>query len=140
MIYEMKLASLPFEKIASGRKTMELRLFDEKRRKIDIGDIIIFTSIAEPMQKIAVTVKSLHRYATFEDMFMDIPLKLCGNDSTDTPKKAAAKMIEYYTDAQVQLYGVLGIGIALVDTETALKQLEEKKEAEFERLFPDGMK
>ena len=32
MRYQMKLRSQPFEKIRSGRKTFELRLYDEKRQ------------------------------------------------------------------------------------------------------------
>ncbi len=36
MIYEMNLNASPFEKIAFGSKTIELRIFDEKRRRIDI--------------------------------------------------------------------------------------------------------
>ena len=77
-IHIMKLNPSPFEKIASGRKTVELRLYDDKRRRIDIGDRIIFSNLEDPEQKIAVKVKSLHRYATFEDLFKDIYQLLIG--------------------------------------------------------------
>lgn len=140
MIFEMNLNASSFEKIASGSKTVELRLFDAKRRRIDIGDGIVFTNLDDPMKKIAVTVRSLHRYASFEDLFADIPLEKCGNSSTDTLDMAAAGMSKYYTADQIQKYGVLGIEIVITDTPTVLKQLEEQKEAQFDRLFPDGMK
>lgn len=140
MIYEMKLKAEPFEKIEIGRKTVELRLFDEKRRRLDIGDKIIFEKLEDSEKRIAVVVKSLHRYATFEDLFMDIPLEKCGNASTDTSKEATARMSQYYTEDQIQKYGVLGIGVALIDLDAVLKELDEQKEAEYERLFPDGMK
>ena len=140
MIFEMNLNASPFEKIASGKKTVELRLFDAKRRRIDIGDRIVFTNVDDPMKKIAVTVRSLHRYASFEDLFADILLEKCGNSSTDTPDMATAGMGKYYTDDQIRKYGVLGIEIVITDTPKVLKQLEEQKEAEFDRLFPDGMK
>ena len=140
MIYEMNLNASPFEKIASGSKTFELRLFDAKRRRIDIGDRIVFTNLDNPMNKIAVIVRSLHRYASFEDLFADIPIEKCGNSSTDTPDMAAAGMSKYYTADQIRKYGVLGIEIEITDTPKVLKQLEEQKEAEFDRLFPDGMK
>ena len=42
MIHTMKLDAEPFEKIKNGSKTVELRLFDEKRQKIKPGDIIEF--------------------------------------------------------------------------------------------------
>ena len=92
MIYEMNLNASPFEKIASGSKTFELRLFDAKRRRIDIGDRIVFTNLNNPMKKIAVTVRSLHRYASFEDLFTDIPIEKCGNSRTDIPDMTAAGM------------------------------------------------
>ena len=75
MVYEMKLREEPFEKIVSGRKTVELRLFDEKRRRLDIGDKIVFEKLEDLGLKIAAVVKSLHRYATFEELFMDVPLE-----------------------------------------------------------------
>ena len=36
MIYEMNFNASPFEKIASGSKTFELRIFDAKRRRINV--------------------------------------------------------------------------------------------------------
>ncbi|MBQ1852397.1 MAG: ASCH domain-containing protein, partial [Lachnospiraceae bacterium] len=38
----MQLQPEPFDLIKSGAKTIELRLYDEKRRKIRIGDEIVF--------------------------------------------------------------------------------------------------
>lgn len=140
MIFEMNLNASPFEKIASGKKTVELRLFDAKCRRIDIGDRIVFTNVDDPMKKIAVTVRSLHRYASFEDLFADILLEKCDNSSTDTPDMATSGMGKYYTDDQIRKYGVLGIEIVITDTLKVLKQLEEQKEDEFDRLFLDGMK
>ena len=78
--------------------------------------------------------------ATFEELFMDVPLEKCGNASTDTPKEAAARMSQYYPEDKIQKYGVLGIGIELIDLDKVFKELDEQKEAEYERLFPDGMK
>ena len=43
MVHEMKLDREPFEKMKSGSKTVELRIFDDKRRCLEIDDIIIFT-------------------------------------------------------------------------------------------------
>ena len=144
MIYEMKLNTAPFEKIKSGTKTVELRLYDEKRSQLNIGDRIIFTDLNEPDRKIAVIIKSLHRYGTFEDLFNDLPLEKCGNDITESPKSAAAKMEKYYTCEQIRKYGVLGIEIEITDLEETVKDLEEYieeyNEKEFEKWFPDGMK
>ena len=50
MVFEMKLNTEPFERIKSGRKKLELRLFDEKRQRLDIGDIIIFSRLPDMPQ------------------------------------------------------------------------------------------
>lgn len=71
-----------------------------------IGDRIVFTNLDDPMKKIAVTVRSLHRYASFEDLFADIPLEKCGNNSTDTPDMATVGMSKYYTADQIRKYMV----------------------------------
>lgn len=140
MIYEMNLNTAPFEAIVNHRKSVELRLYDYKRMKIDVGDSILFTDLGNPSRNVAVIVSSLHRYATFEDLFRDIPPERCGFDATDSPETAAAKMGEYYTDEQVQKFGVLGIGMALTDTDATIRDLEEQKEAIYDYFFPDGMK
>ena len=45
MIHEMRLNNEPFNKIKEGTKTVELRLLDEKRKTLRVGDKIIFTNI-----------------------------------------------------------------------------------------------
>ena len=44
MNHEMRLHPEPFELIKGGTKTIEMRLYDEKRRQIREGDIITFTN------------------------------------------------------------------------------------------------
>ena len=40
MLYKMKLNKSPFERIKNGTKTIEFRLYDEKRKQIKVGDKI----------------------------------------------------------------------------------------------------
>ena len=42
-VHNMKLHHAPFDMIRRGEKTIELRLYDEKRRLIEVGDRIVFT-------------------------------------------------------------------------------------------------
>ena len=44
MIHNMNLNNEPFELIKSGSKTIELRLNDEKRRLLNVGDEILFNN------------------------------------------------------------------------------------------------
>ena len=47
MIHEMKLNDRAMDNISIGIKKFELRLFDEKRAKINLNDYIIFKSLSE---------------------------------------------------------------------------------------------
>lgn len=100
----MKLTPAPFEKIKSGRKNIELRLYDEKRRKISVGDDIEFTQTVSG-EKIIKTVVALHIYASFDDLFRSLPPEKCGFDAGSSPDC----MREYYPQEEEQKYGVVGI-------------------------------
>jgi len=42
--HELNLATIPFEAIKTGNKNVESRLYDEKRKLINLGDEIEFTN------------------------------------------------------------------------------------------------
>ncbi len=109
--HQLKLASEPFETIASGKKTIESRLFDEKRQLINPGDIIVFINRENPSQSLKVKVIGLLRYATFKDMFMNnLPDKF-GGESKDW---LLNQMNEFYSEDEQSQYGVVGIQFELI--------------------------
>ena len=55
---KMKLNNNPFNLIKNGEKIIELRLFDSKRKSLQIGDIIEFTNISNG-QKIQTKINAL---------------------------------------------------------------------------------
>ena len=57
--HQLRLATEPYDAIVSGKKTIESRLYDEKRQKIQIGDQIIFTNREDPSQTATVKVAGL---------------------------------------------------------------------------------
>lgn len=140
MVYEMKLKDDPFKKVLSGKKSVELRLFDEKRRSLDIGDVIIFTNLSRSEERLAVRITALYRYACFEDLFSEILPERCGYFDGLTIEEASSGMKKYYTEDQIRQYGVLGIKIEMISLDDALRWQAEIREAGFDRLFPDGMK
>ena len=140
MVHVMKLKIAPFQKIKSGKKTVELRLFDNKRRQLDIGDDIIFSNLSNSDEKLACRVKALYRYASFEELFSEISPGKCGNCKGETIEETASHMLEYYSKEQIRIYGVLGIKIELVPLKESMKRLEAIQEATYDWLFPDGMK
>lgn len=107
-VHQMKLHASPFEKIESGQKTIELRLFDEKRQKIKIGDNIIFTNTVNG-EKICATVKKLHQFVSFEDLYKTLPLLQCGYAVDDVDTAHPSDMEQYYSAEEQKKYGVVGI-------------------------------
>lgn len=110
MVHNMKLHSSPFEMIKSGEKTIELRLFDEKRQQIKAGDKIVFTNTAtgETMDK---TVVKLHNFSSFEELYTSLPLLKCGYTLEDVGTAHPSDMEQYYRLEEQKKYGVVGIEI-----------------------------
>lgn len=136
----MNLNPEPFEKISSGKKNVELRLYDRKRSSLNIGDYILFSNTSDPNSRIAARIIALYRYGSFLDLFSEIPPEKCGYAEGTSPEEAVSSIRKYYSEKREQTYGVVGIKIVLVDLESVLSLEEQLKREEFERLFPDGMK
>jgi ASC-1-like (ASCH) protein len=111
MEHEMRLNPAPFRMIQSGQKTIELRLHDEKRRKIHIGDTIVFTE-TETGERMRVIVTDLHVFPTFSELYRALPLQKCGYTETELETASPDDMLAYYSLEQQRQYGVVGIGIA----------------------------
>lgn len=69
MLHKMKLNEGPFERIKNGTKTIEFRLYDEKRQQVKIGDKIEFSKLPDLQEKLIVDVIDLYREDTFENLF-----------------------------------------------------------------------
>ena len=69
MEFSMKLQPLPFSMIESGRKTIELRLYDEKRRLMAIGDTIRFLDISNPEKAILTEVEEPFIFGSFGKLY-----------------------------------------------------------------------
>ena len=108
----MKLYSSSFEMIKSGQKTIELRLFDEKRQQIKVGDKIVFTNTTTG-ETLNTTVVELHRFDSFEELYKSLPLLKCGYTNEDISTANPADMEQYYSLEEQKKYGVLGIELKI---------------------------
>ena len=71
MIHEMKLQPEYFNFILNGTKRIEIRLNDEKRQNIKLGDKIKFLKEPDLNESFEAQVIGLLRYNSFEEMFKD---------------------------------------------------------------------
>lgn len=107
-----------FEKIGREEKTIEIRLYDDKRKKIKAGDKIVFRQLSDESNVIITTVKALHRFSSFQELFSsDLFSKTgCGEMPIDS---ATEYMHTFYSIEQEKEFGVLGIEIC-VDNDLSL--------------------
>ncbi len=104
--HQLKLATEPFNAIISGNKTIESRLYDTKRQKIQIGDRIIFTNRDNFEQTVTAEVVGLLRYATFRDLFSHNNPRKFGDDNVEWLEN---QISEFYSIEDQKIYGVIGI-------------------------------
>jgi len=107
-MHSMKVQTKYYNLLKNGIKTVELRLFDEKRQLIHIGDTIQFSDLSNPDDTFQAKVVALHRAPDFAS--------LC---ETIRPEQAGFKnqgellqiMEQFYPPKEQQEYGVVGIEI-----------------------------
>ena len=104
--HQLKLATEPFNAIISGNKTIESRLYDAKRQKIQIGDRIIFTNRDNSEQTVTAEVVGLLRYATFRDLFSHNNPRKFGGDNVEWLEN---QISEFYSLSDQLENGVIGI-------------------------------
>ena len=113
MIHEMKLQPEYFNFILNGTKRIEIRLNDEKRQNIKLGDKIKFLKEPDLNESFEAQVKGLLRYNSFEEMFKDYDISIL-SDKSMTKEELISVLEQFYTKEKQEKYGVLGIRIELI--------------------------
>ncbi len=105
MTYSQKLhVKQPyFDMIATGTKDIECRLYDEKRRQIKLGDILLFHNEDKIIYR---KVAGLLIARDFEKLFDLIDAKRAGLNDTRT---AITTMQKFYNLQSQSEFGVVGI-------------------------------
>ena len=107
-MHEMRLHNSPFQLIKSGTKNIEMRLNDEKRQLIKIGDSIKFINRVTEEEMITL-VKGLYYYESFDELYKHFDKISIGyrEDEEADPND----MSQYYSNEDILKYGVVGIEI-----------------------------
>ena len=108
--HQMSLNEEAFLQIQKGEKTIEVRLFDEKRQLVQIGDGIHFSLVGDATQTIKTKVLALHRFPDFSSLFSE-EILLKSGFAGYTKEGAVDCMHTYYSPEREEKYGVLGIEI-----------------------------
>lgn len=119
-IFVMHLADDMFEKVKAGTKTVEMRLFDDKRKLVDVGDYIEFRKLSDENERVLRRVAYLYPYESFKDAFENVyhekkkridalrftPEQLGAPENSDL-KSLIDGMYKYYSKAQEKEHGVI---------------------------------
>ncbi len=115
MSHEMHLDEEPFEKIKSGKKVIEVRLFDEKRQKVRIGDKIRFIKSPDNNETIKIKVIGLSKANSLYDLYSSFEISQFGHPEHYTVEDQVKDKRKIYPEEKEKRFGVLGIHLRLVD-------------------------
>lgn len=112
MKHKMRLHNKPFELIKQGTKTIELRLNDEKRSLINIGDIVVFEN-RMTLESMKTKVINLYNYNSFEELYENLDKEAIGYGKDEMANFKDMEL--YYSKDEQEKYGVVGIEIELLN-------------------------
>ncbi len=112
--YKMKLMTKYFDYIKNGTKRIELRLNDDKRKNIKIGDEIIFEELNETPRYLKAKVTALYYEDNFEKLINKFDIKLLSSKNTKK-EDLIITLNDIYSSEKQNQYGVVGIKIKLLE-------------------------
>ena len=110
--HRMKLLKEPYEEIKSGRKNVEMRLYDEKRREIAVGDLIVFSLESFDKEEICAKVTDTYIYEDFHSLAENFDPESLGFAGKD-PEYISNYMGKIYGVEEIEKYGTVAIKIVL---------------------------
>jgi ASC-1-like (ASCH) protein len=109
-VHRMNLHASPFRKTVEGRKVIEMRLNDGKRRSLKIGDEIEFSNRDNPTERAKVEITDLKQFSTFKDICETYNPSEYGSESKDS----YVRMYQYYSPDDEARFGTLAIRFRLL--------------------------
>ena len=106
MQHIMHLDESPFSLIKNGIKTIELRVYDDKRRTFKKNDTIKIIN-RKSNETILVLIEELYVYDSFEELYKHLDEKLIVFKLEELDK--------FYPKEEQKEFGVVGIQLKLID-------------------------
>ena len=111
-LHRMRLDADAFAAMDAGKKTIELRLYDEKRRRVRAGEMIRFESTADDTDVLYARVEGLRCFASFDELYAALPLENCGYTAEEAKAASPRDMDRYYSPEAQRKWGVVGIELS----------------------------
>lgn len=107
-IHNLKLQNKPFNLIKNNKKTIEMRLYDEKRKLIKVNDEIIFTNISTG-ETLKVIVKKISIFKNFNELYQNFDKVKLGYKKEEIANPEDMNI--YYSKEEQSNFGVCAIEI-----------------------------
>ena len=104
--FTMSVRSKYFQMIKSGQKDIELRAYDDKRKKIKIGDIFQLFNAEKPTEYVFCEVLNMHVAQNFESLFKKIDIKRAGFANMEELINTVSKFVSKEKLEQEQVVGM----------------------------------
>jgi ASC-1-like (ASCH) protein len=118
MIHESKLQSPYFEYVRDGIKIYETRVYDDKRKQINLNDYWVFSHNLDNSQKIKTKIIGIKIYSTFGEAIVDSGVEKLLPNVSDVSD--AIRIYESFDNGNYKLdaekYGVVRFTLELVLT------------------------
>lgn len=112
MKYIMKLNPKYFEYMKNGTKRIEIRLNDEKRRNLKIGDVIVFQKEPDLKEKLSTQIVNLTVKRNFKELIDNLDVSEYADES-EFEEEFLNDLYKFYTKEQEEKYGIVGIQIKI---------------------------
>ena len=115
-----------FKIVKAGVKHIEARVNDEKRRRLHVGDTLIFLERPDEVKKIHAVVKKLDLYENFEELVKHYSIKdLYLEDYT---KEEFITLLErFYSREEQETYGVVAIDFEIREKSCGVAVIKDGK-------------
>lgn len=107
-MHRLKVKEKYYNLLKSGKKDIELRLYDDKRKLIQIGDMIEFANFSDSRNTFCAEVVALHRAADFATLCQKIDCRRAG---MECPEEMIKVLAEFYPAERQKEFGVVGIEV-----------------------------
>ena len=109
--FSMSLRPEYYEMVRSGEKDIELRLYDEKRRRMRNGDTVLIYNAQNHNDYIRAKIVRLHIAKSFADLATKISMPRTGFASLNALMSAIEK---FYDTEMESKYGIVGIELEVI--------------------------
>lgn len=102
-----------YDNVKHGTKNVEVRVNDEKRRRLKVGDKFTFLLRPDEVESMDAVVEDLIYYKNFEDLVKDYTIEEL-YASGYTKEEFLTLLKRFYSDEEIEEYGTVAIKFRII--------------------------